>query len=68
MKIERETNHKRLITLGNKLRVAGGEVVGGWDNWVMDMKEGTRCDEHWVFYATDESLNPTSETSNNKEW
>ena len=27
-KLERETNHKRLSTLGNKLRVAGGEVSG----------------------------------------
>ena len=26
MKSERETNHKRLLTIGNKLRVAGGEV------------------------------------------
>ena len=25
---ERETNHKRLLTLGNKLRMAGGEVGG----------------------------------------
>ena len=28
-KSERETNHKRLLTMGNKLRVAGGEVSGG---------------------------------------
>ena len=26
---EREANHKRLLTIGNKLRVAGGEVGGG---------------------------------------
>ena len=26
--IEREGNHKRLLTIGRKLRVAGGEV--GW--------------------------------------
>ena len=25
---ERETGHKRLLIIGNKLRVAGGEVVG----------------------------------------
>ena len=31
-KTERETNHERLLTLGNKLRVAGGEVGGGWGN------------------------------------
>ena len=28
-KSERETNHKRLLTIGNKLRVAGEEVGGG---------------------------------------
>ena len=27
-KTEKEANHKRLVTLGNKLRVAGGEVGG----------------------------------------
>ena len=26
---ERETNHEKLLTLGNKLRVAGEEVSGG---------------------------------------
>ena len=28
IKIERKTNHERLLTLGNKLRVAGGERGG----------------------------------------
>ena len=28
----------------------------------MGVKEGT-CDEHWVFYVSDESLNPTCETN-----
>ena len=28
MKSERETNHKRLLTIGNKLRVAGGDMGG----------------------------------------
>ena len=27
---EREANHKRLLTTENKLKVAGGEVDGGW--------------------------------------
>lgn len=35
--------------------------VGG--NWVLGIKEDTRCDEHWVFYATDELLNSTPETN-----
>ena len=29
MKTEREANHKRLLTLGNKLRVTRGEGGGG---------------------------------------
>ena len=29
MKSERETNHERLLTIGNKVRVAGGERVRG---------------------------------------
>ena len=28
-KLERETNHERLLTLGNEQRVADGEVGGG---------------------------------------
>ena len=39
-KSERETNHKRLLIIGNKLRVAGGEGVG---------HDGGTCHvEHWV--------------------
>ena len=30
--------------------------------WVMMIKEGT-CDECWVFYISDESLNSTPETN-----
>ena len=65
MKTGKETNFKRCWTLGNKLRVAGGEV-GGWGrgDWVAGIKKGTWCNnEHWVLYATDESLNTTSETN-----
>ena len=36
------------LTLGNKLRVAGGQVWGE-GNWVMGIKESTGCGEHWVF-------------------
>ena len=35
----------------------------GWGNWLMGINEGTQWDEHWVLYATDELLNPTSETN-----
>ena len=34
------------------------------NSWVMDIKEGTWSNEHWVLYATDASLNSTSETNN----
>ena len=59
LKTGRETNHKRPLSTENKLRVPGGEVGGGWGNWLMDIKEGPCCHEHWVLYATDESLNST---------
>lgn len=29
-------------------------------NWLTGIKEGTYCIEHWVLYATDESLSTTS--------
>ena len=35
----------------------------GWAKWVMGIKEGT-CDEHWVLYVSDESLNSIPETNN----
>ena len=30
---------------------------------MMGIKEGMRCDKHWVLYATDKLLNTTSETN-----
>ena len=36
------------------------EVGGAWARCVMVIKEGT-CDEHWVLYVSDESLNSTPE-------
>ena len=50
-------------TIGNKQELLEGRWEGGCGNWMMDIKEGTWCDEHWVFYATDELLNSTSETN-----
>ena len=41
MKPERETNRKRLLITGNKLRVPGEEVGEGWGNWVINIKKGT---------------------------
>ena len=55
----RFSRHKRLLTIENKLRVVVG---GGWARWGMGHKEGT-CDEHWVLYVNDESLNSTPETN-----
>ena len=40
-----------------------GERGGGWGNRVMGIKEGMCCDEHWVLYTTNESLNTTSKTN-----
>ena len=35
MKSKREVNHKRLLIIGNKVRVTGGVGMGGWGNWVI---------------------------------
>ena len=62
-KSERETNHERLWTLGNKLRASDGRG-GDLDRLVMGIKEGMYCMVHWVLYASNESWNFTSRTSN----
>ena len=36
----RETNHERLLTVGNTQRAAEGEVGGGIGNWGMGTQEG----------------------------
>ena len=45
------------------MRVDGGKVSGGGITG-MAIKENTWCNEHWVLYATDESLNSTPEINN----
>ena len=35
--------------------------MGEWDRLVMGSKEGMYCMVHWELYATNESLNFTSE-------
>ena len=62
-KSEREMNQERLQTLGNKLRITEGRRIGGMGKRVMGIKEDMCCDEHWVLYATNESLNTTSKTN-----
>ena len=47
-KREGETNHERLWTLRNKLRVLEGMGVGSWVSLVMGIMEGMYCMEHWV--------------------
>ena len=37
--------------------------MGGWARWMMGIQEGTRCDEHWALYISDESLKSTPETN-----
>ena len=39
--LERETEHERLLTLGNELGVVEGEVGGGWGDWVTGTEGGT---------------------------
>ena len=51
----------RLLNTENKLRTAGGMVMGGWVKWVMSIKKAPFWDEHWVLYVRDESLDSTPE-------
>ena len=44
----RETEHERLLTLGNEQGVVEREVGGGWGDWVMGTEGGTGWNEHWV--------------------
>ena len=60
---ERGMNHKRLWTLGRKLRAAERRGMGDWDRPVMGIKEGTYFMEHWVLYANNESWNSASKTN-----
>ena len=39
--LERDTEHKRLLTLGNELGVVEGEVGGGGGDWVAGTEMGT---------------------------
>ena len=47
---ERETEHERLLTLGNEQGMVEGELAGRWDDWEMGTEEGTLRDEHWVLF------------------
>jgi len=62
-----QSNHMRLLTIENKLRVTEGAMGGGWAKCMMGIKEDT-CVEHlcWASmstYVNDESLNTTPETN-----
>ena len=46
-----EANQEIFLTVENKLMVTRGEMGGG-----MGFK-GCTCDEHWMLYVSDESLN-----------
>ena len=53
-KLEGETNHERLWTLRNKMRVLEGNGVRGWVNLVGGIMEGTYSMEHWVWCINNE--------------
>ena len=49
MKISvRETEHERLLTLGNELGVVEGVAGGSGGDWVTGTEGGIWWDEHWV--------------------
>ena len=64
-KLEGETNHERLWTLRNKLRVLEG--VRGWLSLVVGIKEGTYCMEHWVWCINNEFWNTEKKLNFKKE-
>ena len=49
-KIEKETEHERLLTLGNEEGVVEREVGGGWVECVTGTKGGTWWDMNWVLW------------------
>ena len=51
----------RFLTVENKLRIA--EQEGRGVKWLMGTKEGICCDEHWMLYVSDETLNSIPETN-----
>ena len=60
-KKEKCKTENRLLVIEAKLRGAEGRWAGGWVKWVMGIRQGA-CDEHWVSYINDESLNSIPET------
>ena len=54
---KREANHNKVSTIENKPRIDGGRWVRGCVKCVMGIKECTCCNEYWVLYVSDESLN-----------
>ena len=61
----REKRKKPQETLNAGVQTVGWWREGGgrWARWVTDTKEGTCCDEYWVLYVSDESLNSTPEAN-----
>ena len=59
----RETNHKKLLISGNKLRVAGDEGEG-WGGWVMDTGESMCYGECRELCKTDDSQTCIPEANN----
>ena len=53
-KSEGETNHEKLWTLRNKLRVLEGRRVRGWVSLVVGIRESTYRMEHWVWRINNE--------------
>ena len=59
---KRREENKPQETLNDREQSWWREVGGRWARWVTGIKEGT-CDDHWVFYVSDESLNSIPETN-----
>ena len=58
------SKNKNKIRINKKMKVSG---VREQCNWAVDIKEDTRCNEHWELCKTNESLASTSETNHCKK-
>ena len=60
----KERGNKPQEAVSNREQTMGlwREMGGRQVRWVIGTKESPYCDEHWVLYVSDESLNSTLET------
>ena len=51
------------MTLEDIEQTEGCWMGGGWARWMMGIQEGSCCEERWMLYISDNSLNAIPETN-----